>query len=75
MNSRFFRTNTAYLRVPGIDSVEQLGRFNVQVNSPQYFDVMSTRIIRGRSFTESDGPGAPPVAVVSNAMAAGPLAR
>ena len=69
VNSLFFRTNTAYLRVPGIDSVEQLGRFNVQVNSPTYFDVMSTRIIRGRSFTESDGPGAPPVAVVSNAMA------
>ena len=69
VNSLFFRTNTAYLRVPGIDSVEQLGRFNVQVNSPQYFDVMSTRIIRGRAFTESDGPGAPPVAIVSNAMA------
>ncbi|HWP71531.1 MAG TPA: ABC transporter permease [Gemmatimonadaceae bacterium] len=69
VNSGFFRTNTAYLRVPGIDSVEQLGRFNVQVNSPQYFDVMRTRIIRGRSFTESDGAGAPPVAVVSNAMA------
>jgi hypothetical protein len=69
VNSGFFRTNTAYLRVPGIDSVEQLGRFNVQVSSPQYFDVMRTRILRGRSFTESDGPGAPPVAVVSNAMA------
>ena len=69
VNSLFFRTNTAYLRVPGIDSVEQLGRFNVQVSSPEYFDVMSTRIIRGRSFTERDGPGAPPVAVVSNAMA------
>jgi putative ABC transport system permease protein len=69
VNSRFFLTNTAYLRVPGIDSVEQLGRFNVQVNSPEYFDVMRTRIIRGRGFTESDGPGAPPVAIVSNAMA------
>ena len=69
VNSLFFRTNTAYLRVPGIDSVEQLGRFNVQVNSPEYFDVMGTRIIRGRAFTERDGPGAPPVAIVSNAMA------
>jgi len=39
------------------------------VNSSQYFDVMSTRIIRGRSFTDGDGAGAPPVAVVSNAMA------
>lgn len=69
VNSLFFRTNTAYLRVPGIDSVEQLGRFNVQVNSPEYFDVMSTRILRGRAFSERDGPGAPPVAIVSHAMA------
>jgi hypothetical protein len=30
---------------------------------------MQTRIIRGRSYTDQDGPGAPPVAVVSNAMA------
>jgi len=69
VNSRLFGTNIATLRVAGIDSVEQLGRFNVQVTSPEYFDVMQTRIIRGRSYDERDGPGAPPVAVVSNAMA------
>jgi predicted permease len=69
MNSRLFGTNIAMLRVAGIDSVEQLGRFNVQVTSPEYFDVMQTRIIRGRAYEERDGPGAPPVAVVSNAMA------
>jgi hypothetical protein len=69
MNSRLFGTNTATLRVAGIDSVEQLGRFNFQVTSPEYFDVMQTRIIRGRSYDERDGPGTPPVAVVSNAMA------
>ena len=69
MNSRLFATNTASLRVAGIDSVEKLGRFNVQVVSPEYFQVMRTRILRGRSFTEEDRHGAPPVAVVSNAMA------
>ena len=69
VNSRLFGTNTAALRVPGIDSVELLGRFNVQVTSPGYFNVMQTRIIRGRAFDASDGAGAPPVAVVSNAMA------
>ncbi len=69
MNSGLFRSNTAQLQVPGIDSVEQLGRFNVQVTSPGYFDVMRTRILRGRAYDERDGPGAPLVAVVSNAMA------
>jgi predicted permease len=69
VNTRLFATNVAWLRVPGIDSVEQLGRFNMQVASPEYFSVMQTRIVRGRSFDDRDGPGAPPVAVVSNAMA------
>jgi len=69
VNTRLFATNIASLRIPGIDSVEQLGRFNVQVASPEYFDVMRTRIIRGRAYNDQDGPGAPPVAVVSNAMA------
>jgi predicted permease len=69
MNTRLFASNIATLRVAGIDSVEQLGRFSAQVTSPEYFDVMRTRIVRGRSYSEQDGPGAPPVAVVSNAMA------
>jgi predicted permease len=69
MNARLFASNVATLRVAGIDSVELLGRFNVQVASPEYFDVMQTRIVRGRGFSQRDGPGAPPVAVVSNAMA------
>ena len=69
MNSRLFGTNIATLRVAGIDSVESLGRFNMQVTSPEYFNVVRTRILRGRSYTAQDGPGAPSVAVVSNAMA------
>jgi putative ABC transport system permease protein len=68
-NSALFRTSTARLRIPGIDSVEQLGRFNYQVVSPEYFDVVQTRILRGRGFTEIDAPRGPRVAVVSQAMA------
>lgn len=69
VNGRLFGTNTTRLRVPGIDSVERLGRFNVQLTTPGYFAVMQTRILRGRGFTPPDGEGAPPVAVVSAAMA------
>lgn len=69
MNSGLFRSNIATLRVPGIDSVEQLGRFNVQVTSPEYFDVVQTRILRGRPYDNRDVTGSQPVAVVSNAMA------
>jgi hypothetical protein len=56
INSRLFGTNTAMLRVAGIDSVEQLGRFNVQVTSPN----TSTSCGRGSSAdvpTTKDGPG------------------
>lgn len=68
VNSGLFRTNTAELRVPGIDSVQRLGRFNFQVTTPDYFKVMRTRILRGRGFTDADGTGAPRVVVVSEAM-------
>jgi predicted permease len=69
VNSRLFGTNTADLRVEGIDSVDALGRFNFQIASPDYFNVMRIRILRGRSLTEADRAGAPLVAVVSDAMA------
>lgn len=68
-NSGLFQTSTARLRVAGIDSVEQLGRFNFQVVSPEYFSVVSTRILRGRGFQSTDVPGSPRVAVISQAMA------
>jgi putative ABC transport system permease protein len=69
VNSRPFGTNTAKLVVPGIDSVERLGRFNFQVADPDYFAVMETRIVKGRRFTAQDGEQAPPVTVVSQSMA------
>src|SRR4029077_11487552 len=69
VNSMLFGTNTADLRVPGVDSVPRLGRFNFQVTSPGYFAVMRTRIVRGRGFTDFDREATPRVAVVSSAMA------
>jgi predicted permease len=68
VSSRPFFTSTWDLHVPGIDTVARFGRFNFQRATPDYFKVMGTRIIRGRSFTETDREGAPPVAVVSQSM-------
>lgn len=68
-NSSLFQTTIARLKVAGIDSVEALGRFSFNVVSPDYFDVVGTRILRGRGFQATDVPGAARVAVVSQAMA------
>ena len=64
-----FSTSTATLKVAGIDSVERLGRFNYQVTTSGYFDVMRTRILRGRAFDTRDARGTPPSVVVSESMA------
>jgi putative ABC transport system permease protein len=69
INSRPFFTSTALLFVDGIDSVLKLGRFDLQVTTPEYFRVMNTRIVRGRAFTAADREGTPRVSVVSQAMA------
>jgi len=69
INSRPFGTNTTKLVVPGVDSVERLGRFNFQAADPDYFKVMGTRIVKGRPFTEQDGEAAPKVGLVSESMA------
>jgi len=37
--------------------------------SPGYFEVYKIAILRGRVFTDQDGAGAPPVAIVNQAMA------
>jgi hypothetical protein len=68
VNNHPFATNTAVLRVEGIDSVEALGRFNFQLASSEYFDVMRTRILRGRALLPTDRAGTPPIAIVSEAM-------
>ncbi len=55
--------------VPGIDSVERLGHFNLQMGTVGYFRTIGTRILRGRGFDSTDRHGSPGVAVVSEGMA------
>lgn len=57
------------LFVPGIDSVDKLGDFNLNAVSPDYFRTMGTRIRRGRGFTDADSRNAPLVTIVSESMA------
>jgi predicted permease len=68
-NTMPFATSYRLLFVAGIDSVDRLGRFNYQATTPEYFDVVKTRIVRGRSFTARDRGEAARVAVVSESMA------
>lgn len=65
----FVSTSASALHVQGIDSVGALGNFTYQATTPDYFRTMGTRILRGRSFTATDGEGAPEVMVVSESMA------
>ena len=60
IDSRPFATSMALLYVEGIDSVLKLGRFDLQVTTPEYFRVMNTHILRGRGFTAEDREGTPP---------------
>jgi predicted permease len=57
------------LYVAGIDSVDLLGRFDLQAVSPEYFQVVGTRILRGRAFDSKDRVLAAPVTIVSEGMA------
>ena len=65
----FWSTGGTALFVPGVDSVDRLGQFTYQLTTSGYFDVMGTRVLRGRGLRDADRPGAPYVAVVSESMA------
>jgi len=56
------------LFVAGIDSVHRLGQFDLNSVSPEHFETIGTRIVRGRGITNEDGPNAPLAAVVSENM-------
>src|SRR5262249_5463776 len=60
------------ISVPGVDSVKQFGEFELNAVSPDYFETMGTRIIRGRGFEHGDVAGAERVMVVGASMAAAP---
>jgi predicted permease len=69
VNSLPFATNTWQLHVPGVDSVESLGRFNYQATTPDFFRVLGMHVIRGRPLLETDRGETPHVVVVSASMA------
>ena len=69
VNGLPFGTSTFELHVPGIDSVQRLGRFNYQATTPGYFKTVGTRIVRGRAFDSQDRGEAARVTVVSESMA------
>ena len=57
------------LHVAGIDSVDKLGEFDLNAVTPDFFNTVGTRIVRGRGITAADVAGAPRSAVVSESMA------
>lgn len=65
----YWSTSTTGLYVEGIDSVRRLGRFVFNKVSPEYFETVGTRIVRGRGIEADDRAGAQRVVVVSEGMA------
>lgn len=65
----FLSTSSTRIFVQGIDSTARLGIFTLQATTPEYFQTMGTRILRGRELNASDRFGAPMVAVLSESMA------
>jgi putative ABC transport system permease protein len=65
----FYDHESVGLYVEGIDSVSKLGRFELQIASPHFFQTMGTRVIAGRAIDAGDRADAPRVAVVSETMA------
>ena len=48
--------------------MNRIGSFAIQVATPEYFQTMGTRLIRGRGLQSTDTRNAPLVMVVSDAM-------
>jgi predicted permease len=67
----FYSARGMGVRVPGMDTlptVESGGPYADAV-SPDYFAAVGRAILRGRSFTEADRPGAPRVVIIGETMA------
>lgn len=64
----FWSTWSMGLYVEGIDTVSRLGEFDLNAVTPEYFQTLGTRILRGRGITADDRHGAPLSIVVSEAM-------
>lgn len=56
--------------VEGVDTTADVGRvMSLQVATPEIFQTMGTRILRGRGLLEEDAATAPPTMVVNESMA------
>jgi predicted permease len=64
----FWSTWSVSLYVDGIDTVGKLGQFNLNAVSPEFFQTLGTRIIRGRGIGPDDSENSPRAIVVSEAM-------
>ncbi len=53
---------------PPATRAEDRPRADFRLVSPEYFQAMGIRLLRGRAFTEQDLPGSPPVVVVNDAL-------
>ena len=69
VSTPFYSFEGAGIDVPGIDSAQRLGPFNLQLVSPGYFRTVGTRILAGRAIDSTDRAGAPLAIVVSAEMA------
>jgi predicted permease len=65
----FWGFESRALFVPGVDSVDLLGNFDIQAVGSDYFTVAGTRLLRGRAFDKGDRAGTTPVTIVSEGMA------
>ena len=65
----FWNTWRLGLFVSGIDTVARLGGFNLSAVSPDYFQTIGTRLLRGRGIAATDLEHSQLVMVVSQAMA------
>jgi putative ABC transport system permease protein len=65
----FWSTWSFSIVIPGIDSVNRLGSFNLQAGSSDFFSTMGTRIVRGRGFSPEDRETSRKVIVIGDAMA------
>ena len=52
-----------------VDAGLYTGSNGVVFGSPGYFDTLGIPVLRGRPFNEADGAGAPPVAIINEALA------
>jgi predicted permease len=64
----FWSTWSMGLYVEGIDTVGRLGQFNLNAVTPEHFQTLGTRIVRGRGISRDDTERAPRAMVVSEAM-------